>query len=75
MDAPFPHTIQRRLQTKDPSIVWEGHKAGMERAYCQLEKLGNLAALPPAGFEVICFPTKIKGASAGWTRAVAVIDE
>ncbi len=74
-DAPFPHTIERWLKTKDPSIVWEGHKAGMERGYCQLEKLGNLTALPSTGFDVICFPTKIKSASAGWTRAVAVIDE
>lgn len=74
-DAPFPHTAQRWRQTGDPSIIWEGHKAGMERGYCQIEKLGNLAALPSTGFDVICFPTKIKRASAGWTRAVAVIHE
>ena len=72
-DAPFSHTVRRWIETKDPSIVWEGHKAGMERAYCQIEKLGNLASLPSTGFEVVCFPTKIKNASAGWTRAVAIV--
>ena len=74
-DVPFPHTMQRWRETQDPSIIWEGHKAGMERGYCQLEKLGNLEELPSTGFEVICFPSKIKNASAGWTRAVAVIYE
>ena len=74
-DAPFPHTARRWKATGDPSIIWEGHKAGMERAYCQIEKLGNLECLPATGFDVICFPTKIKSASAGWTRAVAVVSE
>ncbi len=27
------------------------------------------------GFVVACFPHKIRGASAGWTRAVAIFDE
>ncbi|ETI60142.1 hypothetical protein C100_19570 [Sphingobium sp. C100] len=27
------------------------------------------------GFIVSCFPHKIKGASAGWTRAVAIIED
>lgn len=74
-DAPFPHTAKRWLETADPTIIWEGHKAGMERAYCQIEKLGNLDRLPSVGFEVICFPTKVKDGSAGWTRAVAVVHE
>ena len=42
--------------------------------YCHLEKLHNLEALPDAGFTVACFPVKIKAASAGWTRAVAILD-
>ena len=40
-----------------------------------LEKLHNLEALPARGFMVSCFPHKMRGASAGWTRAVAIIDE
>ena len=73
-DAPFVHTRKRWLETRDPSIIWEGHKAGREIPYCHMEKLCNLDQLPPKGFTVACFPHKIKGASAGWTRAVALFD-
>ena len=74
-DAPFIYTKARWEQTGDPGIIWEGHKAGRDIGYCQIEKLGNLDALPDSGFTVSCFPVKIKGASAGWTRAVAIIDD
>jgi len=73
-DAPFSHTARRFEATKDPAIIWEGHKAGMECGYYQMEKLHNLEQLPGDGFTVICFPVKIEGASAGWTRAVARLD-
>jgi kynurenine formamidase len=73
-DAPFVHTRQRYLETRDPRLIWEGHKAGREIGYCHIEKLHNLEALPPTGFLVSCFPVKIRGASAGWTRAVAILD-
>jgi kynurenine formamidase len=39
-----------------------------------MEKLTNLDRLPPTGFTVICFPVKIAKASAGWARAVAIVD-
>jgi kynurenine formamidase len=74
-DAPFGHTAERWEETHDPSIIWEGHKAGRDRGYCQIEKMGNLDQLPATGFTVVCFPVKIKDASGGWTRAVAVFDE
>lgn len=74
-DAPFAHTKQRYAQSRDPSLIWEGHKAGREIGYCHLEKLHNLEALPADGFMVCCFPVKIRAASAGWTRAVAIFDE
>ncbi|MCS5723039.1 cyclase family protein [Herbiconiux sp. CPCC 203407] len=74
-DAPFSATAARFAETGDPGIVWEGHKAGMEAAYCQIEKLTALETLPDFGFTVSCFPAKIRGASAGWTRAVALIEE
>lgn len=61
--------------TGDAGLIWEGHKAGREIGYCHLEKLHNLEVLPPQGFTVSCFPVKIRGASAGWTRAVAIIEE
>lgn len=73
-DAPFVHTAQRYGTTGDASLIWEGHKAGRDVGYCHLEKLHNLEVLPPFGFLVSCFPCKIRGASAGWTRAVAIFD-
>ncbi len=74
-DAPFSHTAKKYAETKDPAIIWEGHKAGKDIGYCHLEKLHNLESLPDHGFTISCFPVKIKGASAGWTRAVALFDE
>ncbi|WP_163271015.1 cyclase family protein [Chelativorans alearense] len=72
-DAPFVHTARKVTETGDASLIWEGHRAGMVRGYGHMEKLANLEALPGTGFEVICFPVKVKGASAGWCRPVAVI--
>ena len=74
-DAPFAHTAKRFAESKDPSIIWEGHRAGMERAYCHIEKLSSLEKLPDFGFLVSCFPFKIKGASGGFIRAVAILEE
>jgi kynurenine formamidase len=73
-DAPFVHTKEKYMASGNPDLIWEGHKAGREIGYCHLEKLHNLEALPSHGFTVSCFPVKIRGASAGWTRAVAIID-
>lgn len=73
-DAPFLHTARKFAESKDPSIIWEGHKAGRDIGYFQMEKLHKLETLPDYGFEISCFPVKIKGASAGWTRAVAILD-
>lgn len=73
-DAPFVHTARKFAETKDPALVWEGHKASREIGYCHMEKLSNLDQLPAAGFMISCFPVKIKAASAGWTRAVAIIE-
>jgi kynurenine formamidase len=73
-DAPFIHTMKRYAETRDAGLIWEGHKAGREIGYCHIEKLHNLEALPATGFTVSCFPVKVRGGSAGWTRAVAIID-
>jgi kynurenine formamidase len=73
-DAPFVHTAKRFAETGDASLIWEGHKAGRHIGYCHIEKLHNLEQLPPDGFMVSCFPVKIRAASAGWTRAVAIFD-
>ena len=73
-DAPFVHTAKKYAESHDASLIWEGHKAGRDIGYCHIEKLHNLEALPSEGFIISCFPHKIRGASAGWTRAVAIID-
>ena len=71
-DAPFVHTARRVAATGDASLIWEGHRAGMVRGYCHIEKLANLDLLPATGFEVCCFPVKVRAASAGWCRPVAI---
>ncbi|MFW9941946.1 MAG: cyclase family protein [Candidatus Thorarchaeota archaeon] len=72
-DAPFSITAQKWEKTKDPSIIWEGHFAGIDLGYFQIEKLANLDKVPPVGATMYCFPIKIARASAGWVRAVATI--
>lgn len=74
-DAPFVYTAEKYAEKHDASLIWEGHKAGRDIGYCHLEKLHNLEALPANGFYISCFPHKIRGASAGWTRAVAIFDD
>jgi len=74
-DAPFVYTAEKYKQTHDASLIWEGHKAGRDIGYCHMEKLHNLETLPADGFTIACFPAKIRGASAGWTRAVAIFEE
>lgn len=74
-DAPFSHTAAVYAKSKDAKIIWEGHRASMEIGYCHMEKLSNLESLPPSGYEISCFPFKIKAASAGFIRAVAIFQE
>lgn len=72
-DRPLPFLAQEFAATGDASVVWGAHFAGIAKGYCHMEKLANLGALPrPHGFTVACFPVKIKSASAGWVRPVAI---
>ena len=74
-DQPFWAMKERFLATKDPSVIWEAHRVGRDLEYCQIEKLAKLSMLPrPFGFKVSCFPVKLKGGSAGWSRVVALFD-
>ncbi len=71
-DRKFADMAAEFRETGDATKIWEAHFAGLEREYCQIEKLVNLDRLPrPTGFKVACFPIKVEGASGGWCRAVA----
>jgi kynurenine formamidase len=73
-DRKFADMAAEARETGDASRIWEAHFAGLEREYCQIEKLVNLEALPAAtGFKVACFPIKVQGASGGWSRVVAFV--
>jgi kynurenine formamidase len=74
LDRPFASMIADYKRTGDGRFIWPAHFAGITREYCQIEKLANLEQIPrPHGFHVSCLPVKIKGASAGWCRAVALV--
>ena len=74
-DAPFSHTRRRVQDTGDAGLIWEGHRVGRDRGYCQIEKMAALDTLPPTGFLIAAFPVKLHRASAGWTRAVAIFPD
>ncbi len=74
-DRPFWAIREEFQKTRDKSVIWGGHYAGIEEEYCHIEKLANLDKLPrPVGFKVACFPIKIVGGSGGWSRVVAILD-
>jgi kynurenine formamidase len=74
-DRPLPYLAREFMEIGDPKVIWEAHFAGIDVGYCHMEKMANLSAIGrPHGFTVCCFPVKIKRASAGWTRPVAIIE-
>jgi kynurenine formamidase len=76
LDRPFADMVADYRRTGDGRYIWPAHFAGIEREYCQIEKLANLDQLPrPHGFYVSCLPIKIQGASAGWCRAIALVPQ
>lgn len=73
-DRKFADMAKEFEETGDGRVIWEAHFAGIEREYCQIEKLANLEEIPrPTEFKVACFPVKVQGASAGWCRPVAFV--
>ena len=70
-DVPLNIQAQEALEKNESGIFWAAHQVGLQ--YSHMERLVNLAALPPSGFKVACFPLKIKGASAGPGRVVAIL--
>lgn len=73
-DRSLGHMISD-LKAGHSDQFWESHYLGWEREYCHLERLAHLDRIPvPHGFKVAVFPIKIENASAGWVRAVAILD-
>lgn len=74
-DRPFMAMLADHKAGKLNSL-WPAHFAGRDREYCHIEKLAHLERIPrPHGFKVAVFPVCIKGASAGWCRAVAIVED
>jgi kynurenine formamidase len=71
-DAPLDRQAKQAMERDEKGILWSAHQCDLP--YSQIERLTNLDALPPTGFTVICFPLKIKGASAAPSRVVALVD-
>ena len=71
-DAPLDKQAAEAVARDEPAIFWAAHQVDLP--YSQIERLTNLGALPATGFTVACFPLKIKSASAGLSRVVAILD-
>lgn len=74
-DVPLPYEGEEFQKNHDASILWEAHRAGRQKAYCHIEKLTNLEALPDYGYTVHTLPIPVKGGSAGWCRTVAIFND
>jgi kynurenine formamidase len=72
-DAPLHLQAQRAVAEDRAGIFWEAHQCDL--AYSQIERLVNLGALPPRGFQVACFPLKLEGGSAAPARVVALVPD
>jgi kynurenine formamidase len=72
-DAPLHLQAELAKAAQRPGIFWAAHQADL--AYSQIERLVNLASLPPYGFTVACFPLRLVGGSAGPARVVAILPD
>lgn len=73
-DRPFGAMLNDFWSTGDNKHLWPAHFLGRETEYAHIERLANLGELPPKTFMVSCFPVKIKGVDAGWSRVVGMVD-
>jgi kynurenine formamidase len=73
-DGPLQPQADEAKRTGRNDVFWAAHYVGVDKEYCQLERLASLDALPPYGFKVCCFPLKVAGGSAGPARVVAMIE-
>jgi kynurenine formamidase len=58
-DRKFGDMAEEFRRTGDGRGIWKAHFAGIEKEYCQIEKLANLDQMPrPTGFKVCCLPPR-----------------
>jgi len=75
-DRPFDVMAAEFRKGNREALFPAHHVAGRQKEYCHMEQLSNLDKIPrPFGFKVVCFPINISGASGGWVRPVAIIEE
>jgi kynurenine formamidase len=75
LDRPFDVMVAEG-RAGDTAQFWESHYFGQEQEYAQIEQLANLDQIPVThGFTVIALPILLDGASAAWSRVVAIVDE
>lgn len=75
-DLPTEYMARAFARTGDARHLWPCHMYGREKEYLQIERMGGLDQLPvPHGFQVACFPIRVEGAGAGWTRPVAFVHD
>jgi kynurenine formamidase len=72
-DAPLHLQAEQAKERDEAGVFWAAHQADLE--YSQIERLCNLGALPPTGFQVACFPLRIVGGSAAPARVVAILPD
>lgn len=73
-DRPFGRMSEQFRATGDKRLLWDGHKAIVEKEAFIVQQMANLAALPFSGFMVGFFPIKLAECSAAPARVVAFID-
>lgn len=73
-DLPFGVMTKKFKETGDKAVLWDGHKAGVEKEVFIVQQMVNLGALPLSGFMVGFFPIKIARCSAAPARVVAFVD-
>jgi len=74
-DRPFPLMAEEFKNTRDKSVIWDGHFAIREREAFIVQRMANLAALPAHGFTVGVFPIKLYKTSAAPARVVAFLPD
>ncbi len=73
-DRPF-NVMKDAFFAGEPGALWPAHFTARDKTYFHIESLANLDKIPVStGFKVAAFPIKVEKGSAGWVRAVAIVN-